>query len=269
MGLETPSFASSSQMLASLHPVQYADWPGPAFKFRIPTLGKATTMHVLLFGATGMIGHGALHASLRDAGVERVTVVGRRPTGRVHPKLTEHVRAEIADLAGMDAELAPVDACLFCLGVSAAGMDERRYTELTHDLTLAVAHTLVRLNPTMTFVYISGQGTDSTERGRSMWARVKGRTENALLALPFRSAVMLRPGMIQPVEGARSSTRLYRVVYALMAPLMPVLRRVFPERIVTTAELGRAMVAAGRLDGVKAVLETPEIARLARSGSLQ
>lgn len=220
-------------------------------------------MHVLIFGATGMIGHGALEAALRDPAVERVTVVGRRATGRAHPKLVEHVRVDVTGLSGIEAELRGVDACLFCLGVSAAGLDERRYTELTHDLTLSVARTLVGLNPAMAFVYVSGQGADSTGRGRMMWARVKGRTENALLALGFRSAVMLRPGVIQPVEGARASTRWYRVMYAAMAPLMPLLRRLFAG-VVTTAELGRAMLAAARGGAPGAVLEAPELARLAR-----
>lgn len=223
-------------------------------------------MHVLLFGATGMIGHGALEACLRDPAVERLTVIGRRATGRVHPKLTEHVRADVADLSGLEAELRTADACLFSLGVSAGGLGEQRYTELTCDLTLSVARTLIGLNPGMTFVYVSGQGTDSSERGRMMWARVKGRTENALLALGFRSAVMLRPGAIQPVDGARSSTRLYRVLYVALAPVMPVLRRLFPGQIVTTAEMGRAMLAAARLGTARAVLEPPEIARLARGG---
>lgn len=224
-------------------------------------------MHVLLFGATGMIGHGVLDACLRDPAVERVTVVGRRATGRRHPKLAEHVRADVADLAGLEAELATVDACLFSLGVTAAGLDERRYTELTLDLTLSVARTLVRLNPAMAFVYVSGQGTDSAGQSRMMWARVKGRTENALLALGFRSAVMLRPGMIQPVEGARSGTRWYRALYAAMTTAMPLLRRLFPGQIVTTAELGRAMLAAARLGVPGAVLETRDIARLARAGA--
>ena len=223
-------------------------------------------MHVLLFGATGMIGHGALEACLRDPAVERLTIVGRRATGRVHPRLTEYVRADVAGLSGLEAELRTVDACLFCLGVSSSGLGEQRYTELTYDLTLSVARTLVGLNPAMAFVYVSGAGTDSSERGRMMWARVKGRTENALLGLGFRSAVMLRPGVIQPVEGARSGTRLYRVLYAAMAPVMPVLRRLFPGQIVTTAELGRAMLAAARLGSATAVLEAPEIARLARGG---
>lgn len=224
-------------------------------------------MHVLLFGATGMIGHGALDACLRDPAVQRVTVIGRRATGRTHPRLVEHLRDDVADLSGLEAELGTVDACFFSLGVTAAGLDEPRYTALTYDLTLSVARALFALNPAMAFIYVSGQGTDSTERGRAMWARVKGRTENALLALGFRTAVMLRPGMIQPVEGARSSTRWYRVIYAALAPLMPVLRRAFPGQIVTTAELGQAMLAAARLGVPRAVLEPPDIARLARGGA--
>lgn len=222
-------------------------------------------MHVLMFGATGMIGHGALDACLRDESVDRVTVVGRRSTGRTHPGLTEHIRQDVADLSGLDAELESVDACLFCLGVPVAGLDEARYTEITHDLTLAVARRLVELRPAMAFVYVSGQGTDATEQGRVMWARVKGRTENALLALPFRSVIMVRPGVIQPVEGARAGTRGYRLLYGAARPLMPVLRRLFPRHIVTTAELGRALLAAARLERDQAVLEAPEIVRLART----
>jgi uncharacterized protein YbjT (DUF2867 family) len=224
-------------------------------------------MHILLYGATGMVGHGALDACLRDPGVERVTVVGRRATGRVHQKLSEHVAPDVTDLSALDATLPSVDACLFCLGVTAAGLDEARYTQLTYDLTMAVAQRLVHANPDMAFVYVSGQGTDATEQGRAMWARVKGRTENALLALPFRTAVMLRPGVIQPVDGARSSIGWYRVAYAASGPLMPLLRRLFPSWIVTTGELGRALLAAARLDSTKAVLEPPAIRALVRDSS--
>jgi len=209
-----------------------------------------------------MIGHGALNACLRDQAVDRVTVVGRRSTGRSHPGLTEHVRHDVSDLSELEEEVRSVDACLFCLGVTAAGLDEARYTQLTYDLTLAIARTLAHLNPAMAFVYVSGKGTDTTEEGRVMWARVKGRTENALLALPFRTAVMLRPGVIQPVEGARSGTRWYRVTYAVLAPVLPLMHRLFPNRIVTSAELGRAMLAAARMQGSRAVLEVPDIARL-------
>src|SRR5918912_964638 len=142
------------------------------------------------------------------------------------------------------------------LGVTAAGMSEAEYTRVTYDLTLAVARTLARLTPGMTFVYVSGAGTDATERGRTMWARVKGRTENALLALPFRAAYMFRPGLVQPVEGARSRTAWYRVLYAIAAPLLPLLRRLFPNSVTTSAEVGRAMLAVARRGYGTRVLES-------------
>ena len=222
-------------------------------------------MHVLIFGATGMIGHGALVACQRDPGVERITVIGRRSTGTTHPKLTEHVRSDVSDLSGLETELATVDACLFCLGVSAAGLDEQRYTALTHDLTLDVARTLVRLNPRMAFAYVSGRGTDPTEEGRMMWARVKGRTENDLRKLGFRSTVMVRPSVLQPVDGAQASTRWYRVMYRVFSPLVSVLRRALPREIATSTELGQAMLAAVRAGAPTAVLETADIVRLARA----
>ena len=221
-------------------------------------------MNVLVFGATGMIGQGVLRECLRDPDVDRVTVVARQRTGQSHTKLREVLRGDVADLSGLDAELREVDACFFCLGVSSAGMTEERYARVTYDLTLSVAKQLVRLNPGMTFVYVSGMGTDASERGRAMWARVKGRTENALLALPFRAAYMFRPGLVQPVAGARSRTAWYRVLYMLMAPLLPLLRRLFPKSVTTTAEVGRAMLAVARRGYEKRVLESADIVRAAR-----
>jgi uncharacterized protein YbjT (DUF2867 family) len=162
-----------------------------------------------------MVGQGVLRECLLDPEVPRVLVVGRSSTGRRDQKLREIVLPDIADLSGVEAELADLDACFFCLGVSSVRMSEERYTKITYDLTLAVARTLSRLNPEMTFVYISGAGTDSTERGRSMWARVKGRTENALLRLPFKSPYMFRPAFIVPMHGVRSKTTWYRVLYAV------------------------------------------------------
>jgi uncharacterized protein YbjT (DUF2867 family) len=162
----------------------------------------------------------------------------------------------------VETHLAGFDACFFCLGVTSAGLSEERYTRLTYDLTLAVARTLARLNPGMTFVYVSGAGTDSSERGRIMWARVKGRTENALLALPFKAAYMFRPGYIQPLEGIQSRTRWYRVLYAVVAPLYPVLKRLFPGGVTTTAQMGRAMLAVARKGFARPVLETRDINRL-------
>ena len=216
-------------------------------------------MKVLLFGATGMIGQGVLRQALIDSGVEKLLVVGRTPTGRHDPKLRELVVADVSDLSTVEPELAGFDACLFCLGVSSAGMQEPRYTQLTYDLTLAVATTLARLTPGMTFVYVSGAGTDSTERGRLMWARVKGRTENALLRLPFRAAYMVRPGVIIPERGIRSRTRWYQTLYDITRPLYPLLKRLGPGAVTTTEQMGRAMLALARSGYSKPILEMRDI----------
>lgn len=219
---------------------------------------------VLLFGATGMVGQGVLRECLAAPDVERVVVVGRAPTGSAHPKLAEIVRDDLFDLSPVEAELTGFDACFFCLGVSAAGMSEAAYTRLTYDLTLAVAATLARRNPGMTFVYVSGLGTDGTEKGSVMWARVKGRTENALRRLPFRAVYLFRPGIIQPVHGARSKTRAYRLFYAVSGPLLPLARRLWPGKVATTETVGRAMLAVARHGAPDAVLETGQIEALAR-----
>lgn len=199
-------------------------------------------MNVILFGATGMIGRGVLRECLRDASVDSVLAIGRTPLGVSHPKLRERVQDDPSDLAAAGFDPAGYDACFFCLGVSSVGMNEEAYRRVTHDLTLAVARPLAAANPGLTFVYVSGEGTDSTERGRSMWARVKGKTENDLLELPFR-AYMFRPGIVQPVRGVPSKTRLYRTLYAITAPLIPLLRRVAPNLVITSDTLGRAMIA--------------------------
>ena len=185
-------------------------------------------MRVVIFGATGMVGQGVLRECLRDEQVTRVLIVGRRPTGISHPKLAELVRRDFYDWSDADDALAGCDACFFTLGVSAARMSEADYTRTTYDLTLAAAPTLARLNPGMTFIYVSGAGTDSTERGRMMWARVKGRTENALLRLPFKAVYMFRPGMIEGVDGVRPSNALYRRSYAVLGPVIGLARRLFP-----------------------------------------
>jgi uncharacterized protein YbjT (DUF2867 family) len=163
-------------------------------------------MNVILFGATGMVGQGVLRECLLDSDVQQILSIVRTPSGQQHPKLRELVHTNFFDYSAMEPQLTGCGACFFCLGVSSAGMDEAKYTQLTYDLTLAAASTLARLNPSMTFLYVSGAGTDSTERGRTMWARVKGKTENALLKLPFRAAYMFRPGIIQPLHGIRSKT---------------------------------------------------------------
>lgn len=216
-------------------------------------------MRVLLFGATGMVGQGALLASLRDPDVSEVLAVGRAATGRSHAKLTELVRADLYDVTDVAELLAGFDACLFCLGVSSAGMSEADYRRVTYDLTLAVAEPLARLNPAMRFLYISGAGTNA--RGRAMWQRVKGATENALLALPFEG-YMFRPGIIQPRDGIRSKTRLYRALYTIAAPLLSGLRAIAPNAVTTTDALGRAMLAVAHRGGEQRVLEMRDIDRL-------
>jgi uncharacterized protein YbjT (DUF2867 family) len=220
-------------------------------------------MKIVLFGATGMVGQGVLRECLLDPDVERVTAIGRSSTGQRHEKLQEIVRADPADLSGLEGELAGCDACFFCLGVSSAGMAEQDYRRVTHDLTLVVARTLVAQSPGMTFVYVSGAGTDSTERGRSMWARVKGETENALLRLPFASACMFRPSFIQPLHGITSRTKLYRALYAVLSPLFPVLNALLPNQVTTTERVGRAMLAVAKRRAPRAVLETRDINGLA------
>ncbi|WP_242342690.1 NAD-dependent epimerase/dehydratase family protein [Anaeromyxobacter terrae] len=224
-------------------------------------------MRIVLFGATGMVGQGALRECLRDPDVERVLAIGRSPTGQRDEKLREVVRADPSDLSGLEGELAACDACFFCLGVSSAGMSERDYRRVTYELTLAVARTLVACNPRMTFVYVSGAGTDSTGRARSMWARVKGETENALLRLPFASAYMFRPGFIQALHGITSRTRLYRALYPLLSPLFPVLNALLPDQVTTTERIGRAMLAVAKRGAKSPVLETRDINELARGAA--
>ena len=213
-------------------------------------------MNVLLFGATGMIGQGVLRECLLDPDVARVVSVGRSATGIAHPKLVEIVRADLFDYAGVD--LAGIDACFFCLGVSAAGMTEAAYRHVTFDLTLAAAAALAKQSPQATFIYVSGEGTG----GRAMWARVKGETEEALQRLPFRRAVMFRPGFIQPLHGATSRTRFYRIFYAVAAPLLPLLRRVAPRYVTTTEQVARAMLHVARHGAASPVLDTAAINRV-------
>ncbi len=219
-------------------------------------------MQVLLFGATGMIGQGVLRECLQDPEVTRVLSIVRSGSGAAHAKLEEIVHGDFMDFAAVEGRLAGLDACFYCLGVSAAGLDEPSYARVTFDYTLAAARTLARLNPAMAFVYVSGQGADRTERGRTMWARVKGRTENALLQLPFRTVCAFRPGAIQPLHGARSRTRLYRIAYALLGPFLPLLKRVAPDALTTTEQVGRAMLRVAREGAPGPVLETRDINRL-------
>src|SRR3984957_12750403 len=177
-------------------------------------------MNVLLFGASGMVGQGVLRECLLDPGVELVTTIGRRAMGVQHQKIREIVHNDLWSYSSIEKELSGFDACFFCLGVTSAGMKESDYARITYGITIAAAECVSRLNPQMTFVYVSGAGTDSSEQGRIMWARVKGKTENALLRLPFKAAIMFRPGAIQPLHGVRSRTASYRLLYNLTKPML-------------------------------------------------
>ncbi|WP_144144018.1 epimerase [Paraburkholderia sp. BCC1884] len=221
-------------------------------------------MKVLIFGATGMVGQGVLRECLRAPDVEAVQTIGRMRTGQLDPRLTEVIQPDLMDYRAQESSLVGFDACFFCLGVSSAGMSEADYTRLTYDLTLAAAQTLSRLNPGMTFVYVSGAGTDSTVQGRGMWARVKGKTENALRKLPFKAVYLFRPGVIEPLHGARSKTRSYRLFYALAKPFLSTLRALLPNQILSTEDIGRAMLAVARHGADKAVLETADLRALSR-----
>jgi uncharacterized protein YbjT (DUF2867 family) len=215
-------------------------------------------MKVIVFGATGMVGQGVLRECLLDSDVDGVLVVGRTPTGQRHEKLTELLHRDFTDFSTVAAEMTGYDACFFCLGVSSVGMKEEDYRRITYDFTLAAARTLAEVNPDSTFVYVTGAGTDSTEQGRSMWARVKGKTENDVIALPFHGYAM-RPGYIQPLHGVGAKVRWYRWVYSALTPLYPVLHRVFPKYTTTTEQIGRAMLAVARNNPPKRVLDVPDI----------
>lgn len=219
-------------------------------------------MRAILFGATGMIGSGVLRECLLDARARRVLAIGRASCGQRHAKLAEIVRADLFDLREIEPQLAGYDTCFFCLGVSSAGMSEPDYTRVTLELPLAVARTLVRVSPSLAFCLISGAGADSSERGRTMWARVKGRAENALLALSPR-AIVFRPGLIQPLHGITSRTRAYRALYAVLGPAFPVLRALAPGVVTTTERLGQAMIESVAAGAPKRVLESSDINALA------
>ena len=219
-------------------------------------------MRVILFGASGMVGQGVLRECLLDPEVTAVLSIVRSSTGRQHAKLHEIVHKNFFDFSSIESKLSGLDACFFCLGVSSAGMSEENYRHITYDITLTAAETLVKLNPHMTFIFVSGAGTDSSERGRMMWARVKGQTENALLRLPFKAAYMFRPGVIVPLHGIRSRTMLYRIPYAVLGPLLPLLKRLFPNSVTTTEKLGRAMLIAAKRGAPKPILESSDINNL-------
>jgi uncharacterized protein YbjT (DUF2867 family) len=216
-------------------------------------------MKVILFGATGMVGQGVLRECQLDPDVTSVLAVGRSPAGQAHAKLREVLHHDFLDYAAIEPQLAGYDACFFCLGVTSVGLTEQRYRHLTHDITLAAGTTLARLNPGMTFIYVTGAGTDSTEQGRVMWARVKGQTENDLLKLPFKAAYMFRPAAIQPLHGVRSKTAWVQAIYVAAAPVLTLLNKIAPKYVTTTEQVGRAMIKVARQGFPKRVLESEDI----------
>jgi uncharacterized protein YbjT (DUF2867 family) len=211
-------------------------------------------LSVILTGATGMVGEGVLHQCLQDADIDRVLVVGRRSCGVNHPKMKEVIHQDLLHPEPIREQVAGYDACFFCLGVSSVGMKEHDYAVVTHDLTLAFAGVLQKANPQMTFCYISGYATDSTEKGRSMWARVKGRTENDLLKL-FPNAFMFRPGYMRPIPGMKHTLKYYKYVDWMY----PLLRPLFPRFMGTLEELGRAMIAVAKTGYSSHILELKDI----------
>jgi uncharacterized protein YbjT (DUF2867 family) len=214
-------------------------------------------MNILIFGATGMVGQSVLRECLKAPDVTRVAAVGRQSTTIAHERLLEIVAPDLTNLDAHRDQLKPYDACFFCLGVSSVGMNEADYTRVTYDLTLSVARLLLRENSQMTFVYVSGASTNAN--GKRMWEQVKGRTENALIALGFKAAYMFRPGIIQPMHAVRSKTTGYRVVYALATPLFGIIRKFWPRSIVTSEQVGLAMLGVARRGYAQAILEVPDI----------
>ncbi|HWW60455.1 MAG TPA: NAD(P)H-binding protein [Thermoanaerobaculia bacterium] len=221
-------------------------------------------MRVVLFGGSGMVGQAVLRECLLDDDIAEVISVVRRATGTQSPKLREIVHADFHDFSAIEPQLANIDACFFTLGVTSAGLSEAEYRRVTYDITVAAATSLLRVSPQLTFVFVSGAGSDSTEQSRTMWARVKGAAENAVLRMPFKAVYVFRPAIIEPMHGIRSRTASYRIGYAIVRPVMPLLRRMFPQSITTTEKLGRAMIAVAKGGAGKKVLESRDINEVMR-----
>ena len=219
-------------------------------------------MKVIVFGATGMVGQGVLLECLKDPGVSQVLVVGRSSIGKTHEKLRELLHKDFEDFSDLVGAFTGYDTCFFCLGVSSVGMSERDYSHITYDFTLAAAKTLALVNPGSTFIYVSGEGTDSTEKGGVMWARVKGKTENMVMNLFPGRGLAFRPGMILPRDSIRPKNQWLKVLLVVLWPLF-VLMRAFPALATDTRTLGRAMIRAAR-DGASPISRTGDINRLGR-----
>lgn len=220
-------------------------------------------MNVVLFGATGMIGAGALLECLADPRVTSVIAIVRSPLGRTHPKLREVQHTDFFNYAALRTEFAACDACFFCLGISSLGLNEAAYTHVTYDIAMAAGREMLAANPRMTFCFVSGVGTDSTEQGRTMWARVKGKTENAILALGFKAAYMFRPGYIQPIGDVRSKTKWVQGLYNVVAPFYPLIHRLLPDNTTTSANFGKALIEVASGGYSKSILYSADMNALA------
>ncbi|TSA27114.1 MAG: NAD-dependent epimerase/dehydratase family protein [Ignavibacteriales bacterium] len=213
----------------------------------------------IITGSTGMVGEGVLYECLKHPHVVSVLVINRKPCGVMHDKLKEIIHKDFFDLSQVESQLSGYNACYFCAGVSSVGKKEEEYKHITYDLTMNFANTLQRLNPAMVFTYVSGVGTDSTEKGRSMWGRVKGKTENDLLKLPFKAAYMFRPGYIQPTKGLLNTYKIYKV----LAPFYPVFEKLFPKYVITLEEVGKAMINSVLNGYNKNILECADLRKVA------
>jgi len=220
-------------------------------------------LNVILFGATGMIGQGVLRECLISPDVERVLAVGRSGTGQTHEKLRELQLSDMMSYASVLGHLQGYDACFFCLGITSAGVSEADYRRVTVDMAVAAGRALVGMNPDMTFVFVSGAGTDSTMTSRTMWQRVKGEAENAILAMPFKAKYCFRPAIVRPMHGITSRTPSYRLFYRLASPLFPVVTALAPDRVGTTERIGRAMIEVVKHGAPKAILEQRDINAIA------
>jgi uncharacterized protein YbjT (DUF2867 family) len=220
-------------------------------------------INAILYGATGMIGSGVLIECLEDPDVKSVLIIGRSSAGVKHPKVKELLIQDFTDYSSVEDQLTGYNACFFCLGISSFRMPEDKYTKITYDFSVAAAEVLSRLNPEMTFSFISGQGTDGTEQSSTMWARVKGKAENAVKSHPFKAVYLFRPGYIHPMKGVKSRTKVYQILIPIFSPLYPLMKRLMPGSVTTSENLGKAMINSAKIGYEHQVLENQNINELA------
>lgn len=221
------------------------------------------SINVIITGSTGMVGKGVLLECLENSDVKKILLLNRSSVGIEHEKITELIIEDFHNLSPLREVFSGYDACYFCMGVSSFRMKEKEYNEITYKITLHLAKLLSDINPSMSFCYVSGVGTDSTEKGRTMWARVKGKTENALKKLPLKSVFLFRPGYIQPQKGIKSKTSLYNTLYIFIKPLYPIFKLIVPNKVTTTTNIGKAMICTTLKGSDKDILYNKDINELA------